>query len=124
MLTLTGLKALAPIAQSGTLQLPVEAWYPYDIEKTTWFWLTYIHQCILGASASSAHIGIDTLFIGLLMMTSHQIDILKHRLKNLKHFYVDNVSVKLEDVKLYERMIIVQHIRYHRRIYRYRTLNI
>lgn len=118
MLGIVFLKASSTLVESSDNPLPVDAWYPYPIDNQILFWITYLHQVILGSSAVSAHIGIDTLFVGLLLKTSCHIDILKHRLKNLKKIsQINRESGKYTDN--FERKMVVSYVRHHERIYRY-----
>ncbi|KAL7294078.1 hypothetical protein TKK_0012114 [Trichogramma kaykai] len=117
MLGIVLMKAMSPLTGFNSVSLPVEAWYPYKVEKTSWYWLTYLHQCILGSSAVCAHIGIDTLFMGLLLKTSYQLEVLKHRLRSLN---ISLLSLNRKGSKLSienEKMLIIECIKYHQRIY-------
>ena len=118
MIGIVLLKATSPLVENGvTIALPVDASYPYSTESTFWFWITYFHQVILGSSAVCAHIGIDTLFVGLLLKTSLQIDVLKYRLRNVEKYCTENLG-KFKCIKDIQRNIIFQCINHHERIYR------
>ncbi|NP_001177521.1 odorant receptor 102 [Nasonia vitripennis] len=116
MIGIVLLKAMSPIAESNGISLPVDAWYPYSIEKSRWFWITYLHQVILGSSAVGAHIGIDTLFVGLLLKTSGQIHLLNYRLRNLMLLKECNFA-KLKEYS--EKNVVLRCIYHHKRIYRF-----
>lgn len=118
MIIIVFLKAMSPLAESNiVIPLPVDAWYPYSIGNPYWFWITYLHQVILGSSAVSAHVGIDTLFVGLLMKTLCQINVLKYRLENSTKAY--NVDSKAKPSKKVQEKIIFECIHHHERICRY-----
>lgn len=118
MIVIVLLKAISPIAESGVgMPLPVDAWYPYSIENPYWFWITYLHQVILGSSAVCAHVSIDTLFVGLLLKMSCQIDVLKHRLRNLTKSCDEGMKFKC--LNTLQKKLICQSIYHHERIYRY-----
>ncbi|XP_058802750.1 odorant receptor 33a-like [Phymastichus coffea] len=112
------LKASTPLAESNAIALPVDALYPYPIEKQYWFWFTYFHQVILGSSAICAHIGTDTLFVGLLLKAIGQVNLLKYRLQNLPILNKNNLNC-VEQVKKIERKWLIQMIQHHQRIYRF-----
>lgn len=114
------IKDLGPIAESGLIiQLPVDAWYPYNIDNTVWFVITYIQQVILGSSVICAHVGIDTLFVRLLLNTIAQMSILKYRLLNFVNTVDSNSITKQESRQTTEKKLIFECICHHKRIYRY-----
>ena len=125
MIGIVLLKAMSPIMESSSVPLPVDAWYPYSIEKPKWFWITYLHQVILGSSAVCSHIGIDTLFVGLLLKVLCQINVLKYRLHNVTNVCEDHFK-SVEHLQDVERKTLIKCIRDHERIYRYvfKILNI
>lgn len=106
------LKAATPLAESNGMELPADGLYPYRVEKPLWFWLTYLHQIVLGFFAISAHVGTDTLFVGLLLKAIGQINLLRHRLEKL-------TVAKEKHVNQNDRQMIVLLIQHHQRIYRY-----
>lgn len=110
MLSIVFFKAMTPLVESKDLPLPVDAWYPYAVEKLKWFWITYLHQVILGSSAVSAHVAVDSLIVGLLLKMSCQMNITKHRLKKLN---------KIDYLEVQEKNVLIQCVRNYERIYRY-----
>lgn len=109
------LRSIVPILEAGTfLILPLEAWYPYNVDNIIGFFLSYFHQIISGVTLSCMHLSTDMLFVSLLMQMCCQIDILKHRLRkigessNEKNYAIVNVTSLIE-----------QRVREHESIYRY-----
>ena len=120
MVSIVLMKDLSPLAESGlVIQLPVDAWYPYSIEKSISFCITYLQQVVLGCSVIFAHVGIDTLFVGLLLKASGQINVLRYRLRNLAKNFNSQEGIKSEPLKTRQRKLILQCIHHHERIYRY-----
>ena len=122
MFGIFALRAFTPIFEesenASLMQLPVDAWYPYPIEKLHFFWLTYLHQVILGTSLICVHIGVDTMLVGLLIMISCQINIMKNRLQNISKLYSPNYKM-FENFHTKEQTLIFQCIWEHNKIYKY-----
>lgn len=108
MFAIVLLKAMTPIVESSSIQLPVDAWYPYSIKKVKWFWTTYLHIMMMGCACGCIHVGLDTLFIGLLLNTSSQISILEYRLRKIRNSG-NNI----------EKKMIIECIHHQEYIYRY-----
>nr|WCC57504.1 odorant receptor 47 [Papilio machaon] len=47
-------------------QLPLRAWYPYDVSKTPAYEIMYTHQCIALLLASALNVSMDTLVTSLI----------------------------------------------------------
>ncbi|OXU25582.1 hypothetical protein TSAR_001225 [Trichomalopsis sarcophagae] len=114
------LNAIAPALSQpdSTMQLPVDAWYPYSIQKSLNFWLTYFHQIILGSSLICVHIGIDTLFVGLLLKLVCQINILRYRLQSLTTLCSENYK-NFEHFNAMGRKFIYRYIHHQNKIYEF-----
>ena len=89
------------------LALPVNLWTPYSIEDKCLFVLTYLQHILTGSFIVWSTIAIDTLFIGVLLILSSQIDILKYRLGKFNKCYSSKS----------ERSVIIHCVQYCNRIY-------
>ena len=113
------MKLIAPMvsAPDAGIQLPAEGWYPYNINKTMNFWLTYLECTFVGSASISIHIGADTLLTGLMIQTCVQLRLLKHRLCNLS----TNINSKIETnslMNLDKDRLLKHYIVDHQFIYR------
>nr|QGW50380.1 odorant receptor 53 [Chouioia cunea] len=112
------LRSILPILEAGTfLILPLEAWYPYNVDNVVSFLLTYLHQMISGVTLSCMHLSTDTLFVSLLMQMCCQINILKHRLPKVDESGTDND--RMNEQMSNARFLIEQRVREHESIYRF-----
>ncbi|XP_077290279.1 odorant receptor Or1-like [Arctopsyche grandis] len=84
--------ALGPII-THTKKLPFAAWYPYDIEKSPAYELTYLHQTVAIIIAASLNIMKDSLVTGLMNKAACQMELLKYSLENISN----NVAEKSSD---------------------------
>lgn len=111
-------RAFSPmLGAESNESMPVDALYFYDIKNWCYYWLTYFHQVILGGSVICAHIGIDTLFVGLVLKLSCQIDLLKCRLRKVSEICGAKDTYS-EDYKFIQRKMLFKCIEHHQMIYR------
>ena len=78
------------------------AYLAYSTADPMNFWLTFLHQGIVGFGVTSVHTGVETLFSGILKLIKCQQDIFKYRLKKLTTLQKSNV----ESIK---KKIIAEH---------------
>lgn len=105
-----------PMIMTRKFELPLEVVLPYSTEDTMNFWLTYLHQGIVGFGVTSVHTAVDNLFGGLLMLIKCQQDVLKYRLEHLTilcNFNVESIEQKIT----IEHQYIKRCIKFHNRIY-------
>lgn len=77
------IKLIGPMMKTkAEIQLPTPAWYPYSVNRTLNFWVSYVHQMLCGGAIISMHIGADTMLSGFMLQSCIQIKLLKYRLKN------------------------------------------
>lgn len=67
MLGIVFLKAASPLVESSDTPLPVDAWYPYSIDNNSinnklLFFITYLHQVILGTLLITTRLIINYCF--------------------------------------------------------------
>ncbi|XP_076377271.1 odorant receptor 46a-like isoform X3 [Megalopta genalis] len=74
-----------PIMESKNRKLPFRAWIPYNYSSATLYMVTYLYQYVTLTLDTMMHIGCDSLFSGLLICVYCQLEILKHRLQNIKN---------------------------------------
>ena len=81
-----------------------------------------MHQIISGVTLSCMHLSTDTLFVGLLLQIKFQLNILKHRLRELGNLNCNNTDYKLKADKPEKensiKATITQRVREHENIYR------
>lgn len=115
-------KDFGPLVEPGfVVQLPLQGRYPYPIEKSRWFWMTYAQQIMMGFSLISVHVCTDTLFVGLFLKASCQIDILKYRLRKITNSFDEESNLKYKSFTHMQKKMILQCIDHHLLIYRYRS---
>ncbi|XP_063925608.1 odorant receptor 4-like [Zophobas morio] len=71
-----------PLSNEGH-QLIMPAWYPFDIQKSPNYELTYIYQAICFTYLTTANVNVDTITYALFMYICTQCDILCDDLSNL-----------------------------------------
>ncbi|KAK0161299.1 hypothetical protein PV327_009784 [Microctonus hyperodae] len=64
-------------------RLPMDAWYPYDANKSPAFEITCAHQAIAVFIGCIHNISMDTLITGLLNAACCQLEVIKCNIKNL-----------------------------------------
>jgi hypothetical protein len=64
--------------------LPYRGVFPFDTEQIGYYRLTFSFQMLVIVFAPTVNIGIDTLFIGLVIHSCGQFEILKNALRNIK----------------------------------------
>lgn len=65
--------------------LLVEGCTIYEIKSDRVFWLSYIHQLIVGNATVVMTMNFDTLIAGYMLQISAQLDILKLKLTNISN---------------------------------------
>lgn len=77
--------SLFPILdRSQGKRLPFLAWYPYDIQKSPLYEITYVYQVLSVSYCTIATIGVDVYIASLNMFVAIQFDLLCDNLKNVK----------------------------------------
>ncbi|XP_076644364.1 uncharacterized protein LOC143354257 [Halictus rubicundus] len=71
--------------------LAYRTWIPYDYSTLVLYSITYSHQAVSLIICSLVNVAFDCLFSGLIFCISSQLDILGHRLRNVKN---DTVSAR------------------------------
>ncbi|XP_076377243.1 odorant receptor 49b-like isoform X1 [Megalopta genalis] len=74
-----------PVMEAKNRKLPFRAWIPYNYSSATLYMVTYLYQYVTLTLDTMMHIGCDSLFSGLLICVYCQLEILKHRLQNIKN---------------------------------------
>nr|XP_031827715.1 odorant receptor 46a-like [Nomia melanderi] len=64
--------------------LAFRAWVPYNYSSPTLYTVTYTHQALSVTVSSLMNIAYDTLFSGLMFSIYSQLEILGHRLRNIR----------------------------------------
>ena len=69
------------------LLLPMEAWYPYNIDNLANFLLSYVQQILGGTPVILFHISLDSFFVCLILNLCMKLHLLQYRLKNFPISY-------------------------------------
>lgn len=69
--------------KKNSQDLPMSAWYPFDISTTFIHTIVYIHQCLSVFYVSYTNIYVDIIFAGLATFITVQCDLLCDNLKNI-----------------------------------------
>ena len=64
-------------------RLPLSVWYPYNVQKSLTYEITYVYQTMSFWAISIAGINMDAMIAALMMLAQAQCDILCENLKNL-----------------------------------------
>jgi hypothetical protein len=101
------------------ITLPLDVWYPYNIDNIFSFYLTYCHQIISGLTLTCMHLSTDTLYVGFLLHMNYQLKILIKRLRNFgnKSCIDNNLGLKYNN-ELMLKTTIERLIKEHQSIYR------
>ncbi|XP_076634641.1 putative odorant receptor 71a [Colletes latitarsis] len=67
-----------------TRELSYPLWLPYDYSSSPIFTITCVYQAINFTVCSYLNVNCDSLFTGLLIHVTSQLEILRHRLKHIK----------------------------------------
>ncbi|XP_077284425.1 odorant receptor Or1-like [Arctopsyche grandis] len=112
MATLTVLLwAIFPLLELNDRQLPLKAWYPFDIKETPIFQIIYLYQIISGLMNAMVNISMDTLGSGIMALTAGQLDILNYELSLLWRPNGKDSGYMLQKLK--------ECIKYHQEIIRF-----
>lgn len=89
--------------------LPYKSWYPYDlINKTNYFWILYLYQCIGMFSHASINVFNDSFIMVLMGSIGIQLDILGLRLSKLNE-NSDQKDSLLTVMKDYDKIIEISN---------------
>jgi hypothetical protein len=91
--------------------LPFPAWYPYDIRKSPYYELTYLHQILSTSLLVLGDYNIDMLISALMMYVGAQCDILCDNLRHLGGDSSDFAS------------LLTHCVKHHTKILKYKTPN-
>lgn len=69
---------------SGSYTLPLKAWIPFDYNRSPQYQITYIYLAVGVCLSAIINALIDTYITGLIIHAGAQLDILAHRLENIK----------------------------------------
>lgn len=104
-----GFTPIADVIAGNGRRLPMDAWYPYDTEKTPAFELTCAHQAIAVIIACFHNVGMDTLVTGLLNVACCQLEIVKRNIQALDYVNSqDNINYQDEQL-MCELKKCIQH---------------
>jgi hypothetical protein len=81
-------------------KLPYRAVFPFDIEQVGYYAIAFGFQMLVILFGPTVNIGLDTMFVGLVIHACGQFKILKNALRNIKQrttSIVDNERIKEED---------------------------
>jgi hypothetical protein len=77
-------------------KLPHEAIFPFDIEQAGYYGIAFSFQMLVILFGPTVNIGLDTMFVGLVIHACGQFKILKNGLRNIKQratIVVDNKQI-------------------------------
>jgi hypothetical protein len=102
-----------PILNGSTRRyaLPFPAWYPYDIRKSPYYELTYLHQSVGTSLVALGDYNIDMLISAMMMYVGAQCDIL---CDNLRHLGGDSGEFA---------SLLTHCVKHHTKILKYKTPN-
>jgi hypothetical protein len=81
-------------------KLPYRAAFPFDTEQVGYYGLAFSFQMLVILFGPTVNIGLDTMFVGLVIHACGQFEILKSGLRNIKQramLVVDNEKIKEGD---------------------------
>lgn len=103
---------LQKTTESKKYPLAIEVWLPYDYTSSKClYWLTYTSTGLIATVTANAGAGTDLNFVGLLISTRLQLELLSHRLSKLPEYS------RQDD----QSMLLDRHVQHHVFIYRYFT---
>ncbi|GLV44090.1 Odorant receptor 43a [Carabus blaptoides fortunei] len=96
---------------SKKLALPIKAWFPYSLESSPVFELTYLHQVTASFLFASLNCAFDTFFVSLIVHSIAQLDILLSNLSmgHLEYWKDSDAETKVEDKMLYLKQCAIHH---------------
>ncbi|KAH0807266.1 hypothetical protein GEV33_015525 [Tenebrio molitor] len=96
-----------PILNGSTRRyaLPFPAWYPYDIRKSPYYELTYLHQSVGTSLVALGDYNIDMLISAMMMYVGAQCDILCDNLRHLGGDSSDFASLLTHCVKHHTKIL-------------------
>ncbi|RZB39518.1 7tm 6 domain containing protein [Asbolus verrucosus] len=105
---LTSLWVFLPLlTKTKKIALPVSVWYPYDIQASPMYEITYLYQIVSVFYIVVAIYNIDMLISALMMYTGAQCDILCDNLRNLEDNESRNFNRKLIDCIRHHQEILI-----------------
>nr|AQN78459.1 olfactory receptor 57 [Meteorus pulchricornis] len=107
-------------------RLTYKAWLPYDHDTGITYCTTYIYQYGALVIGSLINISYDTLVSGCMMQTCVQLEIFKHRMKNLCRIQRESywkcqplgMDIKAA-IHIMTRRIVTENIKHHIQIFRF-----
>lgn len=78
-------------------KLPYRAVFPFDIEQVGYYGIAFSFQMLVILLGPTVNIGLDTMFVGLVIQACGQFKILKNDLRNIKNratIVVDNEQIQ------------------------------
>ncbi|XP_058802751.1 odorant receptor Or2-like [Phymastichus coffea] len=111
IITALAVKASTPMLKSQTSwALPIPAWCPYRIDNFPNYFAAYVQEILGGVPMICLHIGIDSLFVTLVLQLCTKLAVLKYRMKTTfnshelefdipikKHHNADKILAKFAD---------------------------
>jgi hypothetical protein len=73
-------------------RLPYRAVFPFDIEKVGYYTIAFSFQILVILFGPTVNIGLDTMFVGLVIHACGQFKILKNALRNIKQRATRNME--------------------------------
>jgi hypothetical protein len=64
--------------------LPMQIWYPYEVDNYFIYMFAYFNQIIGGVPLICMHIAVDSLFVGLVLEICIKLELFKKRLKTIE----------------------------------------
>lgn len=80
--------------ESSSRKLPYRAVFPFDIEQTGYYGIAFSFQMLVIVFGPTVNIGLDTMFVGLVIHASGQFKILKNALRNIKQRTIKIIEIE------------------------------
>lgn len=99
--------------------LPISAWCPYRIDNLSNYLAAYTQEIMGGVPLICLHIGVDSMFVTLVLQLCTKLEILNHRLKGVSDRYQGESAIPVEKLDEKTNEILGTYADKHERILQY-----
>jgi hypothetical protein len=82
--------------EASSRKLPYRAVFPFDTEQVGYYGLAFGFQMLAMVFGPTVNIGLDTMFVGLVIHACGQFKILKNGLRNIKHRAAEILEIDMK----------------------------
>lgn len=101
--------------------LPFKGWFPYNYSEPSIFIITAAHQLFTFFHGAYVHVAFDTLFLGMMLYVSVQVNVLQYRFKHTIRTVVkfDVINQNSDEENNPNKKLIAEWVDHHNHVLRF-----